>query len=141
MIKYKLQCRNLHHFESWFSSSSAYEKLNNGKLLSCEICGSNSISKSLMSPSVNSKEKEPYKEVFKSKPNKEQILLKELKTEASIKELISLRNKDTLGEVNFEARPDFDMLQAMDTYQSLLLPTMASRTSDDEYNLLKENLA
>ena len=33
------------------------------------------------------------------------------------------------------------MLQAMDTYQSLLLPTMASRTSDDEYNLLKEKLS
>ncbi len=30
-------------------------------------------------------------------------ILKELKTEASIKELKSLRNKDTLGEVNFEA--------------------------------------
>ena len=48
---------------------------------------------------------------------------------------------DKGGEVNFEARPDFDMLQAMDTYQSLLLPTMASRTSDDEYNLLKEKLS
>ena len=48
---------------------------------------------------------------------------------------------DSGGEVNFEARPDFDMLQAMDTYQSLLLPTMASRTSDDEYNLLKEKLS
>ena len=57
MIKYKLQCKNLHNFESWFSNSDAYEKLNKGKLLSCEICGSNSISKSLMSPSVNSKEK------------------------------------------------------------------------------------
>ena len=51
------------------------------------------------------------------------------------------RISDAGGEVNFEARPDFDMLQAMDTYQSLLLPTMASRTSDDEYNLLKEKLS
>ena len=30
MIKYKLQCENLHNFESWFSSSDAYEKLNKG---------------------------------------------------------------------------------------------------------------
>ena len=79
MIKYKLQCKNLHQFESWFSSSDAYEKLNKEKLLSCEICGSNSISKSLMSPSVNSKEKKPIKEVLKSKPNKEQITFKEIK--------------------------------------------------------------
>ena len=51
-------------------------RLNKGKLLSCEICGSNSISKSLMSPSVNSKENKPFKEVLKPNPNKEQIILK-----------------------------------------------------------------
>ena len=94
MIKYKLQCKNLHQFESWFSSSDAYEKLNKGKLLSCEICGSDSISKSLMSPSVNSKEKKPIKEVLKSKPNKEQIILKELKKEIE-------KNCEYVGE-NFE---------------------------------------
>ena len=94
MIKYKLQCKNLHQFESWFSSSDAYERLNKGKLLSCEICGSNSISKSLMSPSVNSKEKEPIKEVFKSKPSKEQKLLKKLKKEIE-------KNCEYVGE-NFE---------------------------------------
>ena len=81
MIKYKLQCENLHKFESWFSSSNAYEKLNNEKLLSCEICGSNSISKSLMSPSVNSKEKGIKKDVLISKSNKEQKLINRLKQE------------------------------------------------------------
>ncbi len=81
MIKYKLQCENLHKFESWFSSSNAYEKLNNEKLLSCEICGSNSISKSLMSPSVNSKEKGIKKDILISKSNKEQKLIKRLKQE------------------------------------------------------------
>ena len=94
MIKYKLQCKNLHHFESWFSSSDAYERLNKGKLLSCEICGSNSISKSLMSPSVNSKENKPLKEVLKPNLNKEQIILKELKKEIE-------KNCEYVGE-NFE---------------------------------------
>ena len=94
MIKYKLQCKNLHNFESWFSSSDAYEKLNKGKLLSCEICGSNSISKSLMSPSVNSKENKPLKEVLKPNLNKEQIILKELKKEIE-------KNCEYVGE-NFE---------------------------------------
>ena len=93
-MKYKLQCENLHKFESWFSSSDAYEKLNKGKLLSCEICGSNSISKSLMSPSVNSKEKKPLKEGLKSKPNNEQIILKDLKKEIE-------KNCEYVGE-NFE---------------------------------------
>ena len=94
MIKYKLQCENLHNFESWFSSSDAYEKLNKGKLLSCEICGSNSISKSLMSPSVNSKENKPLIEVLKPNLNKEHIILKELKKEIE-------KNCEYVGE-NFE---------------------------------------
>ena len=94
MIKYKLQCENLHHFESWFSSSDAYDKLNKEGLLSCETCGSNSISKSLMSPSVNSKEKQPIKELLKSKPNKEQLILKKLKKEIE-------KNCEYVGE-NFE---------------------------------------
>ena len=94
MIKYKLQCKNLHQFESWFSSSDAYERLNKEKLLSCEICGSNSISKSLMSPSVNSKENKTLKEVLKPNPNKEQIILKELKKEIE-------KNCEYVGE-NFE---------------------------------------
>ena len=94
MIKYKLQCKNLHQFESWFSNSDAYERLNKGKLLSCEICGSDSISKSLMSPSVNSKENKPLKEVLKPNLNKEQIILKELKKEIE-------KNCEYVGE-NFE---------------------------------------
>ena len=98
MIKYKLQCKNLHQFESWFSSSDAYERLNKGKLLSCEICGSNSISKSLMSPSVNSKENKPLKEVLKPNLNKEQIILKELKKEIE-------KNCEYVGEnIEKEAR-------------------------------------
>ena len=61
MIKYTLKCNNLHQFESWFRTSDDYEKLNNQKMLSCEICGSKSISKSLMSPSVSSKKKSKLK--------------------------------------------------------------------------------
>ena len=81
MIKYTLQCKNLHQFESWFRTSDDYEKLNNEKMLSCEICGSKSISKSLMSPSVSSKEKKRTKETLDTVPSKEQKLIKQLKTE------------------------------------------------------------
>ena len=81
MIKYTLQCNNLHQFESWFRTSDDYEKLNNEKMLSCEICGSKSISKSLMSPSVSSKEKKRTKETLDTVPSKEQKLIKQLKKE------------------------------------------------------------
>jgi hypothetical protein len=52
MIKYNLQCKNNHEFESWFSSSSEYEKLRKKKLLECIYCKSLKIEKSIMSPSI-----------------------------------------------------------------------------------------
>ena len=94
MIKYTLQCNNLHQFESWFRTSDDYEKLNNEKMLSCEICGSKSISKSLMSPSVNSKEKKRTKETLYTVPSKEQKLIKQLKKEVE-------KNCEYVGD-NFE---------------------------------------
>ena len=94
MIKYKLQCKNLHQFESWFRTSDDYEKLNNEKMLSCEICGSKSISKSLMSPSVSSKEKKRTKGTLDTVPSKEQKLIKQLKKEVE-------KNCEYVGD-NFE---------------------------------------
>ncbi len=94
MIKYKLKCENLHQFESWFASSEAYEKLNNQQLLTCEICGSKSISKSLMSPRVGTNKKNKIKENLKLDSDKEQNLIKELKKEVE-------KNCEYVGE-NFE---------------------------------------
>ena len=94
MIKYTLKCNNLHQFESWFRTSDDYEKLNNEKMLSCAICGSKSISKSLMSPSVSSKEKKRTKETLDTVPSKEQKLIKQLKKEVE-------KNCEYVGD-NFE---------------------------------------
>ena len=94
MIKYTLQCKNLHQFESWFRTSDDYDKLYNEKMLSCDICGSKSISKSLMSPSVSSKEKKHTKETLDTVPSKEQKLIKQLKKEVE-------KNCEYVGD-NFE---------------------------------------
>ena len=94
MIKYTLQCKNLHKFESWFRTSDDYEKLNYKKMLSCEICGSKSISKSLMSPSVSSKENQQPKKTLETIPLKEQKLIKQLKKEIE-------KNCEYVGD-NFE---------------------------------------
>ena len=53
MIKYNLKCDNNHEFESWFSDSSEFNKLNKKKLLECIYCSSNKIQKSIMSPMVS----------------------------------------------------------------------------------------
>ena len=94
MIKYSLQCKNLHQFESWFRTSDDYEKLNNEKMMSCEICGSKSISKSLMAPRVSSNEKKQNKKTLESIPSKEQKLIKQLKKEVE-------KNCEYVGD-NFE---------------------------------------
>ena len=57
MIKYKLTCKNCNFiFDSWFASSTEYEKLKKLRHINCYNCNSLDVDKSLMSPSiVNSK--------------------------------------------------------------------------------------
>ena len=40
MIKYNLKCHNDHEFESWFSNSKEFDKLNKKNLLDCIYCSS-----------------------------------------------------------------------------------------------------
>ena len=65
MIKYNLKCHNGHEFESWFSNSREYDKLNKKRLLECIFCSSKKINKSIMAPTIlNSKEKDKQNEIF-----------------------------------------------------------------------------
>ena len=53
MIKYNLKCDKDHEFESWFSDSKEFEKLNKKNLLECIYCSSTKIQKSIMAPMVS----------------------------------------------------------------------------------------
>ena len=65
MIKYNLKCHNDHEFESWFSNSREYDKLNKKRLLECIFCSSKKINKSIMAPTIlNSKERDKQNEIF-----------------------------------------------------------------------------
>ena len=55
MIKYHLKCECGVEFESWFSSSKEYDRLEKKKMLSCQCGKSNNISKQLMAPQIASK--------------------------------------------------------------------------------------
>ena len=88
MIKYNLKCNNEHEFESWFSNSDEFDKLNNKGLLECIYCSSKKINKSIMSPMI-SNSKDNY--------NQTDISNKELKAEKD--QLLKLRN---YIENNFE---------------------------------------
>tara|TARA_B100001173_G_scaffold157039_1_gene136020 strand:+ start:72 stop:500 length:429 start_codon:yes stop_codon:yes gene_type:complete len=61
MIKYKLECSDCEiAFDSWFASSSEFEKLKKKKLLVCHICNSTKVDKTLMAPRVMNN-KDDYK--------------------------------------------------------------------------------
>ena len=60
MIKYALKCEHDHIFESWFSSSEDFEKLNELGLIECPNCGSVKIEKSLMAPKIKSWNKQVH---------------------------------------------------------------------------------
>ena len=65
MIKYILKCHNDHEFESWFSNSKEYDKLNKKQMLECIYCSSKKINKSIMAPTIlNSKEKNKQTEII-----------------------------------------------------------------------------
>ena len=80
MIKYNLKCINGHEFESWFSESTEFEKLNKKKLLECIYCNSKQIKKSIMAPmvSVSNNTKDKSLESLKDL-NKEKKMLLEIR--------------------------------------------------------------
>jgi len=55
VIRFDLICQHAHEFDSWFASNTAYEEQNQAGLVTCPYCGSDEISKQLMSPSIPAK--------------------------------------------------------------------------------------
>lgn len=52
MIRYDLICKDDHRFDGWFASSDAFEAQRDAGQIQCAICGSASVDRALMSPSV-----------------------------------------------------------------------------------------
>lgn len=52
MIRYRLVCNKKHEFESWFGSSTAYDRLAKKGQVECPQCGSKKVTKAMMSPGV-----------------------------------------------------------------------------------------
>ena len=45
------------------------------------------------------------------------------------------------GQINYDARPDFDLARAHEVYETLLWSVMASRSSDEAYQALKDEVS
>ncbi len=57
MIRYSLHCANDHAFEGWFGSSQDFDRQNGMGLVSCPVCSSVEVEKSLMAPAVSTSRK------------------------------------------------------------------------------------
>lgn len=93
MIKYTLSCDSGHSFDGWFSSSADFDRQAELGLVSCPVCGSASVAKELMAPSVStSRKKDEAKVLMMDQARKEAV--------AKIRELVTAirENSDDVGE-------------------------------------------
>lgn len=59
MIRFSLKCDKGHTFDSWFKSGEAFETLKASGMVTCSICGTDAVSKTLMAPSVSTDKERP----------------------------------------------------------------------------------
>jgi hypothetical protein len=57
MIRYALACDNGHTFESWFQNSTAYDKQAKRGLVTCPVCNSAKVEKTIMAPRLSGAKK------------------------------------------------------------------------------------
>lgn len=55
MIRFSLQCKEAHRFDGWFRSGEDFQAQQKRGLLACPQCGSTTVEKALMTPSVPKK--------------------------------------------------------------------------------------
>lgn len=91
MIKYALKCSKGHSFESWFKDSLAFETLSKAKQVSCAVCGSTKVEKTIMAPSVSGTKKKADADAPLSQPSSP--------AEAALKEMRDhlRKNSDYVG--------------------------------------------
>ncbi|MEM0899764.1 MAG: DUF1178 family protein [Pseudomonadota bacterium] len=53
MIKFTLSCASDHRFEAWFRDNADFDTQSKRGLVSCPICGTSKVGKTLMAPSVS----------------------------------------------------------------------------------------
>ena len=80
MIKYSLICEKEHDFEAWFSSSKSFDDQQGSNLVSCPICNSSKINKTLMTPSISTSKTKavlpalPVQDPLQNQPAKEALV-------------------------------------------------------------------
>jgi len=85
VIRYSLVCDNAHGFEGWFCESADFDRQVEAGFLTCPVCGSATISKSLMAPSVSTARKKEEKQAVAMDLAQKQVMAKLKEAVAAIK--------------------------------------------------------
>lgn len=93
MIKYSLSCDQAHQFEGWFSTGADFDAQVKSGFLTCPTCGSASISKTLMAPSVSTARKKEAKQQMVMDVARQEMVAKLKEAVATIK-----ANAEDVGE-------------------------------------------
>ena len=100
MIRYTLRCEKGHAFESWFQSSSAYDKQIKRGLLACPHCGSAKVDKAIMAPRLSGTNKEEAEPVAAKKAPLAMLSPQEQEIRSKLKELRDhlTKNAENVGQ-------------------------------------------
>ncbi len=93
MIKYSLSCENAHTLEGWFSTGADFDNQVASGFLTCPVCNSASISKTLMSPSVSTARKKEEKRAMVMDMARQEMVTKIKEAVAAIR-----ANAEDVGE-------------------------------------------
>ena len=107
MIRFALICDQDHQFESWFQSGDAFEKLKKTKMLSCPICSSKDVTKSLMQPRVKTSRPKEENRPAALAPNEIEKSLTKMKQDVEKNsEYVGLNFAQEAREIHLGNRPE-----------------------------------
>jgi hypothetical protein len=98
MIRFTLKCKDKHSFESWFQSGAAYDSLRAAGMVSCAICGSTEVEKTLMAPRVTPGRKKAKGEIEATPAPRESPSEKPLSTPTTPQEVAIAALKKVVQE-------------------------------------------
>ncbi|MBB4105654.1 DUF1178 family protein [Allorhizobium borbori] len=93
MIRYTLTCESGHGFEGWFSGSADFDSQMERGLVSCPVCGSKTVSKALMAPSVSTARQKEAQQALAMETAQKEVVAKIKAVVAEIK-----ANSEDVGE-------------------------------------------
>ncbi len=142
MIRYDLICDAGHDFDAWFSGSADFDSQRQRGFLSCPVCGSAHVSKTLMAPSVTTgRQKEAIQSLVTGEAQK-QVMAKLRETVATIRanaEDVGARFPEEARKIHYgeaeqrgiigEAKPDEALALLEEGIEIAALPVLPDETN------------